>query len=462
MSKKFNFAANGLYQQTEESSSLSSGTPKNSILAPLGAILLSANTGAVKNAVSFKQYRQLCMANKPILYKLPKIIKPKSGDWYVQYYFRDPATFKYEEFRERKGVNYIKNLGEKQIFIDELAGQVAGWLKAGHSPYDEEQILVAQIEPKLEEIKKIKTGKTAWTLSRAVTEYTTFIEGNGHTPDTLRTYKKYVKAFESWLVENEYLDHIASEFTEIEVEVFLTDYYESEEWSGRTYNNYMEFMITFFTRIKKLEKKATKNRKLIYDFDPEELEPKITKPQRNKAFTPVMLHSLKQHLKDLEYDDLKDYLEWIFLSSMRPAEIRELRVGDIDDISRQIRFNGKTGDRLIPVSDQLMRLIHRRRVLGHGINDYVFGYAGNVDSRRMSVEYFLIRFDVIAKIMGLDENYGPYSLKPTGVISMIMAGFKDEEIMQNTGHKTVEAFRAYKRDLVIENTHVMKGSTIEF
>ncbi len=462
MNKKFIFAADRLYGLTEESSSLSSGTPKNSILAPPGAILLSGNAGAVKNAVSFKTYRQLCMANKATLYKLPKIIKPKSGDWYVQYYFRNPATFKYEEFRERKGVNYIKDPDEKQRFIDELAAQVTAWLKAGNSPYDQEQILLAQIEPKLDEIKKIKAGKTAWALSKAVTEYTTFIEGNGHTPDTLRTYKKYVKAFEAWLVENQYSDHIASEFTEMEVEVFLTDYYESEEWSGRTYNNYMEFMITFFSRIKKLEKKATKNRKLIYDFDPEELEPKITRPQRNKAFTPIMLHGLKEQLKATGYNNLKDYLEWIFLSSMRPAEIRELRVGDIDDVSRQIRFKGKTGDRLVPVSDQLMRLIHRRGVLGHGINDYVFGYAGNVDSRRMSVEYFLIRFDVIAKIMGLDKNYGPYSLKPTGVIAMIMAGFKDEEIMLNTGHKTVEAFRAYKRDLVLENTHVMKGSTIEF
>lgn len=241
---------------------------------------------------------------------------------------------------------------------------------------------------------------------------------------------------------------------------FLDDMTTTREWNGRTYNNYFEFYGTFFNRCQKLEK--VEHRGIKYDFDIDNIDTKITTPQRNKTFTPLMIQHLKEELKKKGNHDLKDYLEWIFLSLMRPAEIRELRVADIDEASRQIRINGKTGDRIIPISDQLLRIIYRRKLLSNTLTSYVFGYAGAVDERRMSVEYFLAKFSPVRIKLGLDENYGPYSMKPTGVINMINAGFTDKEIMVLTGHKTVEAFCAYKRDLVIENSHVMKGSTIEF
>ncbi|MDB5155905.1 MAG: Site-specific recombinase XerD, partial [Mucilaginibacter sp.] len=192
------------------------------------------------------------------------------------------------------------------------------------------------------------------------------------------------------------------------------------------------------------------------------LKSKKTTPQRNKAFTPVLYEKIKKELSRTGYENLRDYCEWITLSSMRPAEIRELKIVDIDEINRQIRIKGKTGDRLVPISDQLLNLIHRRNLAGKDVNSYVFGYMGNVDLRRMSVAYFLEQFAVIKRLLNLDWRYGPYSFKPTGIIMMIKAGIPDKDIMDLTGHKTESAFAAYKRDLVLENSSIMKGKTIDF
>jgi integrase len=455
------FAASDESDVYEESSSLSSGTSKNSIVASQEAILLSNGLHGVKNGVSFKEYRKLCMAKKSLPYKLPKIIRNKNGDWYVQYYYRDPKHSKWVPFKERKGINYIKDLNEKEAAASELSQQLTNWLKAGNGPFVGEQVLEQQLAPIQQQVEKVKAGRAKWNLERAIKEYRIFISQQGYADTTLKAYNKYLRAFEAWLVENNGLESVASAFSESEVEVFLNDYYQSEDWSERTFNNYLEFMITFFGRVKKLEKKKSRNRDLRYDFDPDELETKITKPQRNKAFTGLMIDKLKK-LLTVDRQNLRDYLEWLFLSLMRPSEVRNLKVVDIDDLNRQIRIVGKSGDRLIPISDQLMKIIHRRGILGKTLNSYVFGYAGNVDERRMSVNYFLMQFSEIRRKLNLSDNYGPYSMKPTGVLMMIYAGFKDEEIMVLTGHKTKDAFEAYKRDLVIENNHVMKGSTIEF
>ena len=119
---------------------------------------------------------------------------------------------------------------------------------------------------------------------------------------------------------------------------------------------------------------------------------------------------------------------------MRPAEIRELKVEKIDHINRQIRIIGKTGDRIVPISDQLMDLINRRGILNKSLKLYIFGHWGDVDERIMGVDYFREKFAEIRKKLNLNNNYGPYSYKHTGVIAMIKAGFKDQDIMILSGH----------------------------
>ncbi len=395
-------------------------------------------------------------------FKEPKIRRCKSGDWYVEYFYKNPQTYSWEPFKTRAGINYLKDVAEKERAAEDLCKQVKAWLLDGHGPFGEFDKVDTEMQTVETKIKKIKSGEELWTLEKAIAEYRAYVSNQGLSIDTINTYEKYIKSFEAWLITNDLQKGAAAAFTEMDLEVYLTESFEDNDWEPTTYNNYMTGLVTFFNRSAKLEKKAKKLRGFVYDFDPDELEEKITRPQRNKAFTPLVFDRIKKELEKQEYDNLRDYCEWIYLSLMRPKEIRALQVQHIDHVNRQIRLRGKSGDRIIPISDQLLNLINKRNILGAPLNAYVFGYAGAVDERRRSVAYFLILFKQIADKLKLDKNYGPYSYKPTGVIKLIKAGFTDKEVMVLTGHKTVPAFEAYKRDLVIDNRHVMKGTTINF
>lgn len=461
MKNKAIFVADERSSGEIQSSSLSSGTPENIEIAPIGAILVSCKKNGVKNGVTFKKYRaQLMAIKKP--FKDPKIIRSKSGDWYIQYFYKHPDTYAWMPFKTRAGINYIKDPADKEAAADELRRQVLAWLMDGHGPFSEDRALEVDLQNAENRVFKIKAGQELWTLEKAIAEYRTYINGQGLSVDTIRAYEKYIRSFEAWIVSNDFHQDKAAQFTEMDLEVYLTESFDDNDWEPTTYNNYMTGLITFFNRAAKLEKKAKKIRGFVYDFDPDELEEKITRPQRNKAFTPLIFDRIKKEMEKPEYVNLRDYCEWIYLSLMRPKEIRALRVQDIDHVNRQIRLMGKSGDRIVPISDQLLALIQKRNILTGPLNAYVFGYAGAVDDRRRSVAYFLILFKQIADKLKLDKNYGPYSYKPTGVIKMIKAGFTDKEIMVQTGHKTEVAFAAYKRDLVIDNDSIMKGKTIDF
>jgi integrase len=108
---------------------------------------------------------------------------------------------------------------------------------------------------------------------------------------------------------------------------------------------------------------------------------------------------------------------------MRPREIRHLKVQNINADLRQIRIVGKSGDRLVPIPDQLLALLNKRKAFDNPANFYVFGRAGTVSGERMSKDYLPGLYATIKAKVGLGDEYGLYSWKPTGVQDMILAGF---------------------------------------
>ncbi len=402
-------------------------------------------------------------------YTLPKLIRSKSnrsvkGDWYIEYFYEypdQPGVFK--SYKVRDGINYIDDIELKEIEAQQLLKDVTYALqKENFNPFQAERMVEIQIAEAKNKIEQDNKPPDQWTIAFAIKQYITSIEADEYSTTTLYAYKKYLVAFENWAFLKEQTNFTIADFTELQVQKYLDELFKDKKWSTRTYNNYLKFMITFFQASQRLERLSNEDRAIRYNFDPTGLKLKKTTAQRNKAFTPILENKIKIQIKDFGYNNLYDYVEWISLSLMRPDEIRHLKVADIDHVNRHIRVIGKTGDRLVPISDQLLMLITRRNLLISDHRCFVFGYMGNVDTRRMSVAYFLLQFAELSKKLNLDSNYGPYSFKPTAIIKMIKAGFKDEDIMIQTGHKTVEAFRAYKRDLVIDNDHVMKGDVIEF
>lgn len=391
-------------------------------------------------------------------YKLPTICRCKSGEWYLQYFYEYPdRPGKFKPFKVKDGINRIHDPKLKEAAAQELKADITYWLEVlDYNPFNEKKDIVKQAVAEI----KAKDAPANWSLIEAIAQFRSFVKKQNYSPRTVNTYNNYLHNLEDYLKEFPEMNLEASKFNEHDIVVFLDIESDELEWEARTYNNYLQFYRTFFNRCQKLEKGVRRNIK--YEFNIDGIELKNTTPQKNKAYTSNLKKAIKAQLIKPGNENLKDYVEWIYLSLMRPAEIRNLKVQDIDEEKRQIRILGKTGDRLVPISDQLHKLISKRKKASTSFNHYLFGMGGKVSTIKMSKNHFPEKYTLIKNELNLDKNYTLYAWKHTGVINMIYAGFEDKDIMVLTGHKTKEAFNAYTRDLVIDKSHVMKGQTIDF
>lgn len=448
-------------------SNLVPGTSKTAFNAKLDPLFQTDSFGVVNGVVSFEDYQKALMKRKP--YKSFTIVrctpteKHPLGEWYVEYRYEVPGKpFTYKPVKKRGDLNSITDPVQRERAAQQLQRDIISWLDAGNMPPFALKVLAENtLLNTTHEIFAAAEKPKNWTMAIAIDQYRKFIAAHNYAPRTLSTYKCYVDDLADWLADARLLETTAYKFTELDLMSILDEVYEELEWSPRTYNNNFEFFGTFFNRCQKLEKQKF-DRKVQYDFDIELVDMKLTTPQRNKAYPPIIAKRVKEHLGLPGNEVLRDYIEWIFLSLMRPKEIRSLKIEHLDIESRQIRIIGKTGDRIIPLSDQLVSLINRKKLLEMDPECYIFGRALEVNKDPCGINYPLEKYNVIKVKLRLDVNYKPYSWKHTGVINMINAGFSDKEIMVLTGHKTQAAFEAYKRDLVIENGHAMKGSTVDF
>ncbi|GEM67548.1 hypothetical protein SMI01S_11540 [Sphingobacterium mizutaii NBRC 14946 = DSM 11724] len=393
-------------------------------------------------------------------YKNARIIRASSGDWRVVYEFEYPEyPGKFKKFYVRDGVNYIHDVHEKEIAVNQLKEDIDYALANGFNPfmpkiYIEDQLNTAEKEIDVE--TKLKSKKP-WSTEIAMNKFLDYCTKSGLEPNTIRTYVSFINNLRKW-VQNLPDPLIPfSELTDVDIQSFLDYNFFEEEWTPRTYNNHSKFMSQLFSRVAKLEKKYNPNIK--YTIDLSDLILKKDKAEKNKYYTPQVAAKVKKEIS--KNPEMYRYSKWIFYSCMRPKEIRLLKIQDIDMVSRQIKVNGKTGYRFVPICDELMNLISEMNLIAQPLDYYVFGKGKKPNNDPVYHDYFARRYQTIKDNLKLDYNYTLYSWKHTRVVSLITAGFDDNQVMTLTGHRDRSGFEAYKRDLIIDNT-VMKGKTIDF
>ncbi|RYE51970.1 MAG: site-specific integrase [Sphingobacteriales bacterium] len=396
-------------------------------------------------------------------YKLPLIVRSKNGDWFVKYWYELPdCPGEYKEFRVRDGINYEHDLAKKEIEIQKLATDIANALeKEKYNPFEQSVKVKRQIIRKKMKVIAYDAASEKWTIEKGLDEFINYCKWKNLSTETVRTYRSFLSNFKEWLTETGKLKVACCEYLETDYIDFADTYYEDEDWSPRTYNNHIRFMGTLFKRLQILERK--RERTLQYHIQLEDLQYKKDRAEKNRAYSGTVAEHVKEALRAPKYKKLNQYIRFLYLSCIRPKEIRLLKVENIDLKNRQIKVTnptGKTGDRFVPISDELLGLLDELNINSLPFNYYLFGKGGEPGSSTFGRTHFCEQYAVIKKDLKLDKNlYTMYGWKHTRVIDLITAGFADEQIMQLTGHRDYQSFLAYKRDLVISNTE-MKGKTI--
>ncbi|WP_028295405.1 tyrosine-type recombinase/integrase [Olivibacter sitiensis] len=392
-------------------------------------------------------------------YKEPKIIRAKRG-WFIALYYLRPDSSGYKRFELSGGINYVHDLGEREKEIQAMLKFLKKELEQGFNPFfpDIEERYENAIQEKKQSIVKAEREMSGWDLLTGLEKFTADCRARNLAERTVSTYESFINNIKEWIEANEKVDMRVCEATLSDMLEFLDTYYDEEGWSPRTYNNHAKFLVTLFGRLKKLEKRE--NPDIEYRIDLSDIELKKDRAEKNRYYTPAVAERVK---KELEKDsDLYNYVKWIFYSCMRPREIRLLQVKHIDLNARQIKAiapTAKTGDRYVPISDELMELIQSMSLTELPLNFYVFGRGNKPSEFKTNKDGFSVRYKPIKDQLGLDNKYTLYGWKHTRVVNLLMAGFSDQEVMTLTGHTDYQSFMAYKRELMVDSS-IMKGKTI--
>jgi len=396
-------------------------------------------------------------------FKNARIVRAANGDWRVVYEYQIPGqTGKFRKFYVRDGINYIHDPEEKELAAQQLREDIDYALAFGFNPFLPQEILCQQIaeQESILSLQNERKKQKSWSVPLAAEKFLEYGRKCGLSENTTRTYVSFLNNLKKYVESMDNPDIPCSALHDGHIQDFLDYYFFEEEWTPRTYNNHAKFMSQFFTRVAKLERKQ--NRSIKYEIDLSDLIIKKDRAEKNKYYSPIVAEKVKSELqKDPE---IYNYSRWIFYSCMRPKEIRHLKVQDIDLLSRQIKVpgpNGKTGDRLVPICDELHELILEMGIDKADLNYFIFGKGQTISPEQVYEDYFRRRYQKIKEQLELDNNYTLYSWKHTRVVSLITAGFDDNQVMTLTGHRDRAAFEAYKRDLIIDNT-VMKKKTVKF
>jgi|GEM_PF-599256 len=422
------------------------------------------------------------MATATRKYKEPKIVRAKRG-WFIKLPFLWPENHPspngktHKVFEISGGVNRIHDLREREALLKAMLKELKSMLENGFDPFfeHEEQAFAGQIAEKKAEIQQIEQAeqhphghpaKEGWSLRDGMEKFIGNCRERNLAPKTIASYQSFINNITEWLTAWDLLETPCCEFDEFRVKEFLTEFYDEEDWSPRTYNNHIDFFITLFNRVQKLEKLEAKekklNREVKYVIDMSNIEPKRDNAEKNRYYTPTVQEQVKNEAR--KDSRLYNYIRWIYYSCMRPKEIRLLQVKHIDLKARQIKVTGptgKTGERFVPICDELFDLIGELGIMKLPLNFHPFGRGGVPSEYSGNKDTFSEIYRPIKERLGLDDKYTLYGWKHTRVVNLLMAGFTDAEVMSLTGHLDYESFKAYKRSFKLDTT-VMQGKTLEF
>lgn len=239
-----------------------------------------------------------------VSYSMPEYYSGKTS--YVGFFAIDPATGK--QRRKRYKLDRIHNKHERKQYAQLLISSLLQKLMNGWNPWSSEEAI-----------------STRTPFSEVVQLYKKSIEHDGELgvlrPDSLKSYKSYLKVFEEYITFHRVLTY-ADEVTVGKVQGFLDYLLHEKKLSARTHNNYLVWLGVFCRWLMKHEYIKTIPTTEISSL-------KVDKSAKNrKTLDVTQLNALWKHLElTNKHYLLVCYL--LFYCMIRPKEMSFLKIEHI-------------------------------------------------------------------------------------------------------------------------------------
>lgn len=340
--------------------------------------------------------------------------------WEVIFYARDPQS---EDLRRKRiRIRKMKSITERRLYAKQIIYNINKKLSQGWNPF-------------------IETD-SARSYYPILSVFDSFLRDKRDArPDTLRSYKSFIKSLKEFITEKYGENLYAVSFNHQKAIEYIDYTWEAREISAVRYNNILAFCKLLFNwMIEKqyvkenpfsgISKKKQPPKKRIMDISPKDRK-KIREylSKRNQAYYVIMMFA--------------------FHSLLRPKEISYVKIGDIDLKKRTVTVRGsvaKNGNtRYAPIPNVMADLV---KELIEGVpnprkNWYLFSTKFKPGPVRKDSREIARYWADLRSTLKLKKEVQFYSLRDSGIIQMLRDGRSPKEVMEAADHSSIEVTNNY-------------------
>lgn len=263
--------------------------------------------------------------------------------------------------------------------------------------------------------------------------------------DTLKAYKYKLN-----LIDEVYGKHDLENITTHDLETLLKEQIRKGNYSQVTLNQAKKCFNIFFNwciSAKYItESPSAGIGKLKSDKDTEE---------RMNPFEEEDFNKIMEKIKAEDNPSLYYNINFIYHACLRPSEIQELKVGDIDIVNKRIRVKASVAKSnkldYVPIYPALQAIIKDMGIDNADKDDYLFSRDSKNPKKsiygqyRHRDDYFADWFRLILKDLDLYEGkgYSIYCFKHTSNIHKVDANWKTSELQKLNRHSSIDQTLTY-------------------
>lgn len=350
---------------------------------------------------------------------LPAQLKKLQSGWIIEYYCENPYT---QEFvRVRRKVNNIrrryKSSRDAEIHINKIVLDLNCKMSAGINPIFQGGTEIASYTPILELLDKFIDQKKSDLR-----------------PDTIRAYSSHVKIFATY-IKNKGIVSVGH-FSKLEAVRFM-DAVSSKGISARTFNNKLKLMRILWGWM------------VEHGYSSENVFDSIKTKRMEAKHRTLIDKQTRSRIAEYFSKNAPPMVivcELVFSALIRPKEIRNLLVSDIDfnGCSITIRSDNAKNhhQRIVPISERLMLDI-KKHIQQNPKKNYVFGPLLIPGAKPCGSSYVIKIWERMKQKLQLDNSVQLYGLRDTGISEMIKSGIDPLTVKQLADHHSLAITSIY-------------------
>jgi hypothetical protein len=278
---------------------------------------------------------------------------------------------------------------------------------------------------------------------------------------SLDAYQGLADWFYEGLQANEYADIKVGELKHIHVTSAMDYIAEDREWSATTINKGYEFLGTLLTWLETEEyiiKNPSKGKFV-------KLPTHKTKHTWYDRDTKTIVKNAVLAAGDMMVYRAMQFTYWLMIRSKK--ELRMLKVGDIDQRLKRVRFTAElaknNSEEYRDYPAEFQQVVDEMKLSEYPTHYYVFGSKdGSPGDKMCSHNFFSKRFKVIKDRIELSMDYTIYGFKHTRIVHEMMKGTDGYMISHMARHTDRKSTEDYKRDYDITLVNVYLPEDLTF